>query len=284
MPKRRLGKGLEAIIRSTSLLEIDEQKEELIRLPVEIISPNRFQPRKDFDDESISELAESIREKGIVQPLVVRKMGDGYELVFGERRLRAARKLALEKVPCIIVDIDDRELLEIALVENIQREDLNLIEEALAYQALMEQFGMSQADVAAKVGKSRSAVANAVRLLRLPERIQHMILEGKITGGHARALLAVHGESAQMSLAQKILKGGLTVRYAEETARDPEKRRRRSGPIVDPRVSALEEAFRHLLGTLVRIRMGKEGAGRVEIHFTSHDDLNRILEVLRVEL
>jgi ParB family chromosome partitioning protein len=284
MPKRRLGKGLEAIIKSTSLLEIEGEKEELIRLPVRAIRPNRFQPRKDFDEESISELADSIREKGIVQPLVVRKAGDGYELVFGERRLRAAKKLALEKVPCVLMDVDDRELLEIALVENLQREDLNPIEEGMAYQALMERFSLSQSDVAAKVGKSRSAVANAVRLLKLPERIRRMILEGKITSGHARALLAVHGESEQCALAEKILKGGLSVRLAEDGARDRGKGRRKARSGTDPRVSALEEAFRDLLGTMVRIRMGRGGMGKVEIHFTSHDDLNRILDILGIEI
>lgn len=286
MPKRRLGRGLEAIIRGTNLLEIEGEKDELIRLPAEVIRPNRFQPRKDFDPESIAELAESIREKGIVQPLVVRRTGDGYELVFGERRLRAAKRLGLEKVPCVLVDIEDRELLEIALVENLQREDLNPIEEGMAYQALVESFGMSQADVAAKVGKSRSAIANAMRLLKLPERIRQLIVEGKITGGHARALLAVHGESEQVALAQKILKGGLTVRFAEESAREKEKEKakRRAGAGRDPRLEALEEAMRNLLGAMVRIRMGRAGAGTVEIRFASHDDLNRILEILGVEI
>jgi ParB family chromosome partitioning protein len=205
MPKRRLGKGLEAIIRNTNFLEIEGEKDELIRLPVSSIQPNRFQPRKNFSEDSINELAESIREKGIVQPLVVRHLEEGYELVIGERRLRAADKLGLEAVPCILIDVEDRELLEIAIVENVQREDLNPIEEGEAYQALIDQFGMSQAEVAERVGKSRSTVANTLRLLKLPDKIRQYLLNGRLTSGHARAILSVDGDDERLILAEKIL-------------------------------------------------------------------------------
>lgn len=286
MPKRRLGKGLEAIIRNTNLLEIDGEKDELIRLPVDAISPNRFQPRREFDDARITELADSIREQGIVQPLVVRQRDEGYELVIGERRLRAAREIGLTSVPCILAELEDRELLEIALVENLQREDLNPIEEAMAYQSLMDQFEMNQSEVAEKVGKSRSAVANAVRLLKLPEQVREHLLRGRLTGGHARAILALDDEKEQVRLAEKILEEKLPVRVAEEEARrgsTGKSRPRREEP-ADPRTEALEEAFRNRLGTKVRLSMDAAGKGKLEIHFYSEDDLGRLCDDLGIEI
>ncbi len=285
MPKRRLGKGLEAIIKNTNFLEIEGEKDELLRLPIRLIKPNRFQPRREFSDESISELADSIRENGIVQPLLVRQTEDGYELIIGERRLRAAKKLELETVPCVLVEIEDRELLEIALVENVQREDLNPIEEGMAYQDLMNRFGMSQTEVASKVGKNRSTIANAVRLLKLPGKIRGYLSGGKLTGGHARAILAVEGDEEQITLAERILKDNLSVRAAEDVAKEriPEgaRSRRRS---VEPRITALEDAFQAVLGTMVRIKMGGPGRGKLEIHFYSEEDLNRLCDLLGVEI
>ncbi len=286
MPKRRLGKGLEAIIRNTNLLEIDGEKDELIRLPAEAIQPNPYQPRREFDEARIAELADSIREQGIVQPLVVRQRGDGYELVIGERRLRAARKLGLASVPCILVEVEDRELLEIALVENLQRENLNPIEEAMAYQALMDRFEMNQSEVAEKVGRSRPAVANALRLLKLPEKIRGYLLHGRLTGGHARAILTLDDEEEQVRLAEKIVEEDLSVREVEETARRKTagSRSPRTGSPADPRIGALEEALRNHLGTMVRIRMGRTGSGKLEIHFYSEDDLGRLCDELGIEL
>ncbi|MFQ6103957.1 MAG: ParB/RepB/Spo0J family partition protein [Candidatus Glassbacteria bacterium] len=289
MPKRRLGKGLEAIIRNTNFLEIEGEKDELIRLPVNSIQPNRFQPRKEFGEEDIRELAESIKEKGIVQPLVVRRSEGGYELVIGERRLRAAKVLGLEKVPCVLVEIEDRELLEIALVENLQREDLNPIEEGMAYRTLMDRFGMSQSDVAEKVGKKRSTVANTVRLLKLPEKIKEYIVQGKLTGGHARALLAVDGDDERISMAEKILRDNLSVRVVEVEAREKTAGREKGVAAKpkfaeDRRLAALEEAFQSNLGTMVRIRMRPDGRGRLEIHFYSEEDLSRLCEALGVQI
>jgi ParB family chromosome partitioning protein len=286
MPKRRLGKGLEAIISSTNLLEIEGEKGELIRLPVDAIRPNPFQPRREFDEERIAELADSIREQGIVQPLVVRQRGDGYELIVGERRLRAARKLGLTGVPCILAELEDRELLELALVENLQREDLNPVEEAMAYQTLMDRFSMNQSDVAEKVGKSRSAVANAIRLLKLPEQVRTHLLEGRLTGGHARAILALDDEQEQIRLAEKILNEHLSVRVVEEAARRRTAGggRSRAGRQADPRIGALEEALRNRLGTMVRVSMDRAGKGKLEIHFYSEEDLGRLCDELGVEL
>jgi len=284
MPKRRLGKGLEAIIRNTNFLEIEGEKDELIRLPVSSIQPNRFQPRKNFSDDSINELAESIREKGIVQPLVVRHLDDGYELVIGERRLRAAAKLGLEVVPCLLIDVEDRELLEIAIVENVQREDLNPIEEGEAYQALIDQFGMSQVEVAERVGKNRSTVANTLRLLKLPEKIREYLLGGRLTSGHARAILSVDGENERIMLAERILQDNLSVRMAESAAGGELTTSRRAAEQTNPRLASLEEAFQAYFGTKVRIRLKNAGKGTLEVHFYSEDDLNRLCEVLGIEL
>jgi len=284
MPKRRLGKGLEAIIRNTNFLEIEGEKDELIRLPVSAIQPNRLQPRKEFDEDNLRELAESIREKGIVQPLVVRQMENGYELVIGERRLRAAAKLGLETVPCLLVEVEDRELLEIALVENIQRENLNPIEEGEAYKALLDRFGMSQAEIAERVGKNRSTIANTLRLLKLPEKIRQYMLSGRLTSGHARAILSVEGDDERIMLAEKILQDNLSVRLAESSAKGTVSVRERGAMQSDPRLTALEEALQSYFGTMVRIRMKSGGKGKLEVNFYSTEDLNRLCEILGIEI
>lgn len=249
-------------------------------LPVEAIASGPHQPRQRFDDEGIAALAASIHEQGVISPLIVRRGREGYELVAGERRLRAARLAGLRTVPALVRDVADAQALEVALVENLQREDLNAVEAAEAYRRLVEEFGMAQEDVAQRVGKDRSTVTNALRLLRLPRAILNDIAAGKLSEGHGRALLGLAREPEQLRLRDDILRRGLSVRRAEAFVRRQREaipsRRRPSG---DPNVEELESRLREALGTKVRIRRRGKG-GTVEIAFYSGEDLERLLEVL----
>ncbi len=218
--KRGLGRGLDALIE-----KVEEKKpEEPVRtLPIDRLRPNRFQPRTHFDDAAIAELAESIRAQGIIQPLVVAPEGEGWAIIAGERRWRAARRAGLEAVPVVIRQVaDDRELLELALVENLQRSDLNPVEEAEAYSALQEKFGLSQEEVAARVGKARTTVTNALRLLRLPDEVLDLLREGRLTAGQARPLLALADHDAQITLADRAVREGLSARDLERLAAGPQ--------------------------------------------------------------
>ncbi len=242
-------------------------------VPVEALSASPYQPRGRFDDEKVAELASSIAEKGVLQPLLVRPVAEGFEIVAGERRFRAAVQAGLSSVPAVVREMGDRETLEIAIVENLQREDLTPVEEARAYQRLIE-FGHDQAGVAEAVGRSRSAIANTLRLLRLPEGAQQALEDGEITSGHARAILALPDEDRAWAL-ERIVAHGLTVRQAEALRRPTE-----HGPRLqrDARYSALEEDLARHAGTKVRVQGGKRG--RVELHFRSEEELERILELL----
>jgi len=277
MNRKALGRGLEALIP-----EVGREAGAIAELPVEEIEANPDQPRTRFVDASLEELAASISEHGVLQPIVVRRLsGGGHRLIAGERRLRAARLAELECVPCIVREMDDEKALEVALVENLQREDLNPIDEAHGYETLMEMSGLSQSEIAGRVGKDRSTVANALRLLDLPLLVREMITAGELSAGHGRALLAVSPQGDLEALARKAAAKGLSVREVEALARRGRKRRKtaRRRPTTDPVIRDLEERLQRLFGTLVRIeRMGNEGTIRIEYY--SQEDLERVLELL----
>jgi ParB family chromosome partitioning protein len=280
--KRGLGRGLDALIEKA-----EPRPEETVRtLPIDKLRPNRFQPRSRFDDAAIDDLAASIRAQGIVQPLVVTLEGDEYAIVAGERRWRAARKAGLEHVPVVVRQVaDDRELLELALVENLQRSDLNPIEEAEAYAALQEKFGLSQEEVATRVGKARTTVTNALRLLRLPDEVLDLLREGRLTAGQARPLLGLQDADAQIQLADRAVRDGLSARDLEKLASPPReeapKAKKPERP-VEVHTAAAEERLTRRLQTRVEIkRQGKEGQrGQLRIHFHSEEELMRLFDVL----
>ena len=264
-------------------------RERVQRVPLDRIRPCPFQPRKDFSPETLRELADSIREQGIVQPLIVRERNDYLELIAGERRWRAAQLLGLAEVPVILRPADDRAVLELALIENLQRENLNPIEEAQGYAQLIEQFQLKQEEVAIKVGKSRAAVANALRLLKLAPAIQGEIREGRLSAGHAKVILGLTGEQQQKLAAGRIIKEGLNVRQTEVLVGRLQAREAgtlsKPGPITpltrDAHVANLESQLRERLGTKVHLRY-VQGKGALEIAFFSDAELERILQILGV--
>jgi len=249
-------------------------------LALDIIFPNRLQPRRTFNDERLQELASSLKRDGMLQPLLVVKERDGYMLIAGERRLRAARLAGMKSAPArVLPPMDDATLLQLALIENIQREDLNPIEAALGYKQLMNQYGMSQTELAERVGKSRSAVANAIRLLNLPETIQGYVREGKLSEGHARALLNLSDASEQLDVAEQVINNALSVRHVERETK------RRKGRRLIPKhrdidLMAAETDLKRRLGAPVRIKPGLK-RGKIEIEYAGVDDLNRLLELLQ---
>jgi ParB family transcriptional regulator, chromosome partitioning protein len=280
--KLALGRGLDALIPD---LEPDEDNpRDYFLCDVDLIHPNRYQPRQHFSDEDLEDLSNSIKTQGIIQPLIVRRLDHGYELVAGERRLRAARKAGLTKVPVLYKDVSDAELLEMSIVENIQREDFNPIEEAEAYHRLITEFKLTQDQAAERVGKSRSAVANFLRLRNLPQQIKDSITDGSLSMGHARALLGVDKKAAQVDIWRKVISRGLSVRETENLVRQlrVEKTPRRSLPSSseDAYFSDVSADLARRLGTKVTIkRRGK--VGKLEIEFYGDDDLDRLLGQLR---
>lgn len=275
-----MGRGLGALIPQ---LEAGMEAE-VRRIPVTDIVPGLVQPRRGFDEGRLAELADSIRQHGVVQPLLVRPRGDRYELVAGERRWRAAQIAGLDEVPAMVRSLEDAEALKIALVENLQREDLNPLEEAEAYSRLVEEFDMTQEEVSAAVGKSRPVVANTLRLLQLPAPIRQAIAEGELSAGHGRALLGVTDPRAQSALFDQVLKQGLTVRQLEKLAerwRSGAKGRAKRNRLPDPEVVSLEEDLRRSLGTKVHLRPGRK-VGHLVIEFYGPGELERLLERLGV--
>jgi ParB family chromosome partitioning protein len=271
--KTALGRGIEALL--------PERPEEVIKLDIDRILPGDYQPRKVFRDESLKELAESIKEKGVIQPIIVTRVGDGtFKLIAGERRLRAARLAGLKKIPAIIKDIASKDSLEIALIENIQREDLNPIETALAFERLKNEFNLTQEEIAKKVGKDRASVANYLRLLGLPEEIKKMLHEGNLSFGHAKAILSIEDRDAQIEIAKRIVKEELTVRQAEALVkRNSTMRARSKSSKRDPNISSLEDKLKRSLGTPVKIHhKGKKG--RIEITYNSLEEFDRIIDML----
>lgn len=282
MERRALGKGLSALIPEKAV-ESGERKEEIVYVQSGQIKPNPFQPREDFDQQSIEELAQSIKEKGVIQPLLVRRKGDNYELIAGERRLRAANSLGLKEIPIIIRDVSDQDSLELALIENIQREGLNPIEEAHAYQHLMDKFQVTQEKISEVLGKARTTIANTLRLLKLPHEIQQEMKKGRISFAHGRTLLEIDDANQQRRLAQDIIAQGLSVRELEnliKSSRPKGARRRISQGQSEPLVAILEEQMQHALATKVRIIKRKK-RGHINIEFYSPEDLERIVNVIK---
>ena len=279
--KKGLGKGLDALFADNSTP--GGVSPEHIKLTE--IEPNRNQPRKVFDEEPLQQLAESIRENGLLQPLLVRPLpeGGGYQLVAGERRWRACRMAGLTEVPVVIREIDDQKTMELALIENLQRENLNPMEEAMGYHELMETYGLTQADVAKSVGKSRSAVANTLRLLSLPEPVAAYVREGKLSSGHARALLALEEEQQIRETAERAVRQGLTVRDLERISKGPGIPKESRAPRASSRDSYFDEleiALKAELGRKVKINSGPKDQGVLEITFHSREDLRDIAERL----
>jgi len=273
-----LGRGLEALIPKAEKQPGDDGTYRLVSL--ELIVPNPVQPRRHFDDESLRELAESFKAQGVLQPVVVKPKGREYILIAGERRFRAARLAELDTIPAIVLeDKDESDMLQMALVENIQREDLNVLEAAEAFRRLMDEAGLTQNQLAARVGKSRAGVANTLRLLGLPDKVKEMLRDGRLTEGHARAILALDNDLARVRLAERIIAENLSVRSAEESI----KRVKRRKLIPKKKISALvemENYLKQLLGTSVKIAPGLK-RGRIEIEYYGDEDLERILELFR---
>ena len=300
MSKPALGRGLGALLGGNppaaqtssapaiSVAALPDNRERVLRVPLNKVRPSALQPRKEFSDEALRELADSIREQGIVQPLIVRENGGFFELIAGERRWRASQLLNLPEVPVIVRVADDRTVLELALIENLQRENLNALEEALGYAQLAEQFKLTQEEIAVKVGKSRAAVANATRLLKLPAPVQHLLRTSRISVGHAKVILGLVDEKIQQAAAERIVKDGLNVRQTEGLVAKLQTRGTRSsdGKIkaivpIDSNIGRLEEKLREKFGTKVHLKYAR-GKGAVEIAFFSDDQLQSILETLGV--
>jgi ParB family chromosome partitioning protein len=275
MERNVLGRGLSALIPET------DTKEKIQQLPVDKIVPSAFQPRKHFPEPRLRELASSIQERGVIQPVLVRPQGERFELIAGERRWRAVQILGLKEIPAIVRSVQDRDLLELSLIENIQREELNRIEEAHAYERLAREFGLTHEFIAQRVAKDRATVTNTLRLLELPAKVQKFLEENAITMGHARCLLALSDPKRQAEICERIVRTGMSVRQAEAAVKRESSPRRifRSQARQDVHVAAAEESLQHHLGTRVKILRGKK-RGKIVIDFFSPEDLGRLLDLL----
>ena len=279
--QKGLGRGLGALLGDFS--DTTAEDSAFKQLPLHRVEPNPDQPRQDFNEEELQSLAESIRVHGVIQPLTVRETGDGYyQIIAGERRWRASRLAGLTEIPALVIEADDKTAKELALIENLQRQDLNSVEEALGYQSLMDDFGLTQEEAAERVGKSRSAVANALRLLTLDEKVLEMIRVGSITAGHARALLMLKSEKKQVEAAQKIANLGLSVRQAELLCKNmsQEQQEKKEEPVLKvDYVKECEKSLSKHLGRGVKIVRGRK-KGRIELEYYGLDDLNGLLDAL----
>jgi ParB family chromosome partitioning protein len=284
--KKGLGKGLSALIKEVEEETLSVDNKNIVEIDINSIEPNKAQPRKHFDEISLNELSESIIAYGIIQPIIVKKQSDYYEIIAGERRWRAARIAGLSKVPVIIKEYSRQEVLEIALIENIQREDLNPMEEAESYKMLIDEFKLSQEQVSEKVGRSRSAIANSLRLLNLDKRVQNFVVENKITNGHARTLLAIEDANMQFEIAEKIIEEQLSVRQVEVLVKTlmeekPQKIEKETAKSkVDFAYRGIEREFAQIFGTKVQIINGKK-KGKIEIEYYSDEDLDRLLTIVK---
>jgi len=279
MERKALGKGISALIPESVI----EGQEKIVYVQTDRIKPNPFQPRENFDAQSLEELTQSIKEKGMIQPILARRKGDYYELIAGERRLRAASLLGIKEIPVIVRDVDDRDSLELSLIENIQRQDLNPIEEARAYQYLVDKFQITQEKISEVLGKSRVSVTNTLRLLKLPQEIQEEIRLGRLSFAHGRALVEVEDANQQRRLVQEVISRGLSVRELEnlvKTQRPRGGKRRMGQSLREPHLVVWEEELQHLLATKVRISKRKK-CGHIRIEFYSPDDLERIINIFK---
>ena len=280
MEKKALGRGLDALLPEGSG-KAPSSAEEIQQLSMDQILPNRFQPRQQFIPEETSELSDSIKKNGILQPVIVRRKGDGvFELIAGERRLRAAKQAGLHTVPVVIRNASDEQAMELALVENLQRKDLNPMEEARGFHRMMKEFGYTQDTIAQRIGKDRSTIANMTRLVNLPPEVQGLVESGDITTGHAKVILGLHGSETQIRLAKQIVQGRLSVRQAEQeaarTARPGKVRRSLRIPAAYP---DLEDRLRRRLGTRVNILKNRRG-GKIVVQYFSSEELDRLVEIL----
>ncbi|HCL4439424.1 chromosome partitioning protein ParB [Clostridium botulinum] len=279
--KSALGKGLGALIPEKS----QENKDSINTISINLIKPNNEQPRKNFDEEKIGYLAQSIKEHGIIQPLVLKKEGNLYTIVAGERRWRAAKLVGIKKIPAVVMDLDDRSVLEISLIENIQRQDLNCIEEAQAYKNLIQEFKITQDVLSIRIGKSRAAIANCMRLLALDKRVQQYLIDGVITEGHGRALLALKENELQYKLSQTIIDENLSVRETERIIKNIYKEKKNKNNTKNneilPYYKDIKSKLESLFDTKVNLQNNKN-KGKIEIEYYSEDDLQRILDILKL--
>ncbi len=292
--KRGLGKGLDSLIPTNVMMESEvkhatvstasspeEGKDGTLMVKLSKVEPNREQPRKNFDEDSLQELAESLKQFGMLQPILVQNRGDYYEIIAGERRWRAAKIAGLKEVPVIVRELTDQEIVEISLIENIQREDLNPIEEAQAYKRLLTEFHLKQDEVAERVSKSRTAVTNSMRLLKLCDEVQKMVVDDMISTGHARALISIEDPEEQYLIAQKIFDEKLSVREVEKLVKDlhkPAKPPKEENKTLQAIYQEISERLKQSLSTKVSVSAKQNGAGKIEIEFYNHEDLERLLE------
>ena len=292
--KRGLGKGLDSLIPTNVMMESEvkhatvstasspeEEKDGTLMVKLSKVEPSREQPRKNFDEDSLQELAESLKQFGMLQPILVQNRGDYYEIIAGERRWRAAKIAGLKEVPVIVRELTDQEIVEISLIENIQREDLNPIEEAQAYKRLLTEFHLKQDEVAERVSKSRTAVTNSMRLLKLCDEVQKMVVDDMISTGHARALISIEDPEEQYLIAQKIFDEKLSVREVEKLVKDlhkPPKPPKEENKTLQAIYQEISERLKQSLSTKVSVSAKQNGAGKIEIEFYNHEDLERLLE------
>ena len=294
--KRGLGKGLDSLIPTNVMMESEvkhatvstasspeEEKGGTLMVKLSKVEPNREQPRKNFDEDSLQELAESLKQFGMLQPILVQNRGDYYEIIAGERRWRAAKIAGLKEVPVIVRELTDQEIVEISLIENIQREDLNPVEEAMAYKRLMDEFHLKQDEIADRVGKSRTAVTNSMRLLKLSAKVQQMLIDEMITAGHARAILAISDKEKQETVAMRVFDENLIVRETESLVKrilNPQKEKKQKTTTAEDAIyESLEEKMKGIMGTRVLIHRKKNDKGKIEIEYYSKDELERIIDL-----
>lgn len=292
MAARGLGKGLDSLIpnavgeskvKKENIQKNTEEQASETMVKITKVEPNRNQPRKNFDEDALQELADSIKQFGLLQPILVQDRKEYYEIIAGERRWRAAKLAGLKEIPVIIKEYSEQEIVEISLIENIQRQDLNPIEEAQAYKRLLTEFHLKQDELAERVSKSRTAVTNSIRLLKLCDEVQRMVMEDMISTGHARALLAIEDSELQYLVAQRIFDEKLSVREVEKLVKNlnkPEKPKKEEDKVMQAIYVDIEERLKQRLSTKVTINSKGEGAGKIEIEFYNHDDLDRLLELL----
>ncbi len=273
MKRKALGKGLEALLPEKT----EDLQQSIIEIPIDKIIPSKYQPRFQFDKKKLDSLAESINENGVLQPILVRKLNDNYQIIAGERRWKAAKIAGLKTIPAIIRDVVDSQILQLALIENLQREDLNPIEEAMAYKTMIDEFNITHEELSKRLGKDRSSITNSLRLLKLPEEVKNLLIDGSISMGHGRALLSIPDEKEQIKLAKKIVNQGLPVRFIEELIH--RKKGKRKEKQVDAHILEIENKLQRVLSTKVKIH-AKKSKGKIVIYFYSEEDFNRIYDIL----
>ena len=282
--KRGLGKGLDSLIPKGEAVKKSSSKSNngVVELDINQVEPNKNQPRKNFDQDALNELADSIRQYGVIQPIVVQKIDDYYEIIAGERRWRAAKIAKLKKIPVVIKNFSEQEIVEIALIENIQREDLNPIEEAEAYKRLIDEYNLKQEEMAERLSKSRTSITNSMRLLKLSSKVQKLVISGELSSGHARALIPVEDTKKQYTLALEIIKNKLSVRETEKLVKallEPKKKVKKAVPENDFVYRDIEGKIKDIVGTKVKINNKPGGKGKIEIEYYSTEDLERLIDL-----